>query len=247
MQTIDKFNSNLGTAILLVGGAGVGKTTLGMRLTSGVYVFVADLNFKSGLDYLKKVKEESNIVGFDTASPDENGKPVPVLSQYQRMLDKLTAAIADPVVKTILLDSTTFVEDIIKAKICGATNASLIKLTGFDQWGSLVLAWKSLVMQLRQSGKLFIMTAHEQKEQDESDKIYKYQIAVDGSIRAKFPAMFSDVWRCEISENMGQHTWNVRMLGNVRQEHLKRSSMFSDLDPVITQDKLVSVCKQRLS
>jgi hypothetical protein len=130
---------------------------------------------------------------------------------------------------------------VIKAKICGAQNPASIKLSGFDQWGSLVLAWKSLIYQLRQSGKVLIMTAHEQKEQDESDQIYKYQVSVDGSIRSKLPALFSDVWRCEISEKLNVHTWNVRMLGNVRQEHLKRSSKFSHLPPVITQDEL---CKQ---
>ena len=247
MQTIDKFNSNLGTAILIVGGAGVGKTTLAMRLTNGIYVFVADLNFQSGLDYLKKIHEESNVVGFDTASPDENGKIIVPNMRYTRMLDKLTAAMADPKVTAIMLDSTTFIEDIFKAKICSATTEAAIKLSGYDHWGSLVLVWKSTIMQIRQSGKLLIMVAHEGKERDESDSIYKYQIAVDGSIRDKFPALFSDVWRCEIAESLGTHTWNVRMLGNTRQEHLKRSTRFSDLPAVTTQDNLAKLCKQRLS
>lgn len=239
MQTIDKFNSNLGTAILIVGGAGVGKTTLGMRLFKGTYVFVSDLNFQSGLDYLKKINALENVVGFDTASPDELGKPVPVSRQYDRMLNKLDEAMKHSGVNAILLDSAIFMEDVIKAKICGAQNPAAIKLSGYDQWGSLMLAWKSLIYQLRQSGKILVMTAHEQKEQDESDSIFKYQIAVDGGIRSKFPALFSDVWRCEIAESMNKHTWNVRMLGNVRQEHLKRSSRFSSLPAVLAQDELV--------
>ena len=243
MQNINEFNSNLGTAILLVGGAGVGKTTLGLRLFKGTYAFVTDLNFQSGLDYMKKLGQTSNIIGFDMASPDEFNKQVPVNKQYDRMLNKIDDALKSEHVKAIFMDSALFTEDVIKAKICNAMNPAAIKLEGFSQWGSLVLAWKSLIYQVRQSGKIFIMSAHEQKEQDESDKIYKYQIAVDGSIRSKFPAMFSDVWRCEIAESMGKHTWNVRMLGNVRQEHLKRSSKFSHLPPVLTQDDL---CKQPL-
>lgn len=243
MQNIDQFNSNLGTAILIVGGAGVGKTSLGMRLYKGTYVFVTDLNFQSGLDYLKRINATTNVVGFDTASPDELGKPVSVSRQYDRMLNKLDEAMKSEKVKAILLDSAMFMEDVIKAKICGAQNPASIKLSGYDQWGSLMLAWKSLIYQLRQSGKILIMTAHETKEQDESDSIFKYQIGVDGGIRSKFPALFSDVWRCEIAENLNKHTWNVRMLGNVRQEHLKRSSKFSDLPPILTQDDL---CKQPL-
>lgn len=247
MQNINEFKPSLGTAILLVGGAGVGKTTLGMRLFKGTYVFVSDLNFSSGLDYLKKIGGLDNVVGFDTASPDENGKPVPVNMQYQRMLDKLTAAMGDPKVNAILLDSALFMEDILKAKICNATSQAQIKLTGYDQWGSLVLTWKSIILQLRQSGKIPIMTAHEQKEQDESDSIYKYQISVDGSIRGKLPALFSDVWRCEIAENLGVHTWNVRSLGNVRQEHLKRSSRFSSLPAVAKQDDVVKLLWSQVS
>jgi hypothetical protein len=248
MQNINQYNPNLGTAILLVGGAGVGKTSLGMRLVKGTYIFAADPNLQSGIDYLKKISAlDGNIVGYDLPFLDDEGKPVPVVSQYQRMLTKLSIAIQEDKVKAILLESAMFIEDVIKAKICNAPNAAAIKLSGYDQWGSLVLAWKSIIYQLRQSGKILIMTAHEGKERDESDSIYKYQIAVDGSIREKFPAMFSDVWRCEIQENLGQHTWNVRMLGNARQEHLKRSSKFADLKPVVTQDELVSICKQRLS
>jgi GTPase SAR1 family protein len=241
MQNINDFKPSLGTAILLVGGAGVGKTTLGLRLFKGTYVFVSDLNFSSGLDYLKKLGGLENVAGFDTASPDENGKIVPVNMQYQRMLDKLTAAMQDSKVNAILLDSASFMEDVLKAKICNASNPASIKLTGYDQWGTLMLAWKSILLQIRQSGKTLIMTAHEQKEQDESDSIYKYQIAVDGGIRGRLPALFSDVWRCEIAETMGNHTWNVRTLGNVRQEHLKRSSRFSSLPPVAKQDDVVKL------
>lgn len=239
MQTVDQFNPNLGTAILLVGGAGVGKTSLGLRLVKGTYAFVADLNFQSGLDYLKRINQTTNVVGFDTSSPNENGKPVAVAQQYARMLKCLTEATKSDVVKAIFLDSAMFIEDIFKAKICGASTAATVRLKGFDQWGDLQILWRSTILQLRESGKILILSAHENKEQDESDQIYKYQIALDGAIRGKLPALCSDVWRCEIAESMGNHTWNVRMLGNARQEHLKRSSRFASLKPVVTQDELV--------
>jgi hypothetical protein len=244
MQKISEFKDNLGTAILLTGGAGAGKTTLGMRLFPRTYVFVADLNFKSGLDYCKKIGCLENIVGFDTASPDESGKIVPANSRYQRMLDKIKSAIDSPEVDCIMLDSATFIEDVIKARICNASTDAAIKLSGYDQWGLLILTWKSLVMQMRQSGKKLIMTAHEQKEQDESDSIYKYQIAVDGQIRGKFPILFSDVWRCEVQEQNGTHTWNVRCLGNVRQEYLKNTYGFPG---VLKADDLVKQVQAKAS
>ena len=243
MQPISDFNSNLGTAILLTGGAGAGKTALAMRLFPKTYVFVADLNFQSGKRYLEKINQLSNVVGFDTASPDETGKVVQANLRYDRMLAKINEAIKNPDVDCIALDSATFIEDIIKAKICGAATEDKIKLSGYDQWGLLILYWKQLVMQMRQSGKKFIMTAHEQKERDESDQIYKYQIAVDGQIRAKFPALFSDVWRCEVAEQNGTHTWNVRCLSNIRQEHLKNTYGFAG---VIKTDDLVKEVRKTL-
>jgi len=242
MQSIDQFNSNLGTAILLCGGAGAGKTSLGMRLFPKTYVFVADLNFKSGLDYLRKIGSIGNVIGFDTATPDENGMPVPPNLRYSRMFDCLSRESTNPAVDTIFLDSATFIEDIIKAKICNASRDELVKLAGYDQWGLLMLTWKSLVMQIRQSGKKLVMAAHETKSKDESDQIFKYKIAVDGKISGKFPALFSDVWRCEVQEANEKHQWMVRTLGNVRQEHLKNTY---GLPGVLSADDLVKVVQSR--
>lgn len=244
MQPISSFNSNLGTAILLVGGAGAGKTSLAMRLFPKTYVFVADLNFESGKRYLAKLNSLSNVVGFDTATPDEKGTTVAPAKRYDRMLACLDAATSDAAVEAIAIDSATFVEDIIKAKICNAQSEATIRLSGFDQWGQLVLTWKSIIMQLRQSGKKLIMTAHENKEKDESDMIFKYQIAVDGSIRGKLPALFSDVWRCEVVESNGKHSWMLRTLSNVRQEHLKNTYGLAGLLP---QDEAVSLVRSTLS
>lgn len=241
MQTIDKYNSDLGTAILLVGGAGSGKTSLGLRLFPGTYIFVADPNFKSGLDYLKKIGKTSNVVGFDLASHDDSGKKIPPNQRYTWMLKCCNAAVANPTIKHIFLDSSTFIEDIIKAHICGATTEAGIKLSGFEQWGQLLLTWKSLINGLRAEGKKTSMAAHETKELDESDKIFKYKISVDGQIYAKFPAMFSDVLRCEIGEPTtigGEPVWQIRPISNVRQEHLKNTY---GLTKVITQDAFVEL------
>ena len=236
MQTLDKYNSNLGTAILLTGGAGSGKTVLGCRLFPRTYVFVADPNFASGKRYLEKINETKNVLGFDTGTTDENGSPVGTLTRYDRMFKLLDSAAKNKDVDAIFLDSVTFIEDYIKAKICSATSDDKIRLQNFDQWGNLILTWKGLIMQLRQSGKKLVASAHERKERDESDGIWKYQISLDGQIRDKFPALFSDVWRCEVQEANGKHSWIVRTLGNIRQEHLKNNYGFDALMP---QDEIV--------
>lgn len=240
MQKIESYNSNLGVAILLVGGAGTGKTVLGMRLFPKTYVFVADPNFDSGKRFLEKQNELGNIVGFNYGNFDESGKVIPVAQRYDWMFKCLNAATTDPSVECIFLDSATFVEDYIKAKICNAQTEVAIRLSGFEQWGTLMLTWKGLVLQLRQSGKKTIMAAHEKKEKDESDQIFKYKISVDGQIADKFPALFSDVWRTEIGEpSPGKPQWQIRPLSNVRQEHLKNTYGMTQTLPVDEVMKIV--------
>lgn len=236
MQPITSFNSNLGTAILLTGGAGSGKTSLAGRLFSKTAFVVADLNFRSGLDYWKRVSCIDNITGFVTPTIDESNKPVACNLQYSRLLKLYDELIKDPAVDCIASDSVTFFEDIIKAKICSASRPEMIKLTNYDMWGLYLMTWKSIIIDLRQSGKKIIFTAHETKEKDDSDMIFKYQIAVDGQIRSKFPAIFSDVWRCEVQEVNQKHQWMARTLSNVRHEYLKNTY---NLPGMLTQDDLV--------
>lgn len=237
MQDINTYNDNLGIAMLLVGGAGSGKTSLGMRLFPGTYVGVADPNFASGKRYLQKIGQLDNVVGYDNYVVDEQGKTIPANQRYDRMRRLTTEAIANPKVKCIFHDSALFFEDMIKAKICGAVDEAQIKLVNFEQWGNLLLAWKSLVSLVRTSGKIYIHSSHENKEKDESDGIFKYQILVDGQIRNRFPAIFSDVIRCEVQELNNKHIWNARCLPNVRQEHLKNTF---GIDGVVTQDEFVA-------
>lgn len=235
MQPITSFNDNLGTAILLIGPPGGGKTVLGCRLFPRTYVIVADLNFASGKRYLEKINALGNIVGFDTIGIDEKGSKVIPNQRYDRMFNLINNATKDPNIDCIFVDSITLVEDYIKAKICGATNELAIKLEGFPQWGNYLITWKGLIYQIRETGKKLIMSAHEEFEMDKLSGIPKYKIMVDGKIQGKFGGLFSDVWRCEVQENLGKHQWMVRTLGNSSHD-LKNNF---DLPGILPQDELV--------
>lgn len=222
MQPLSAFNSNLGTAILLLGPPGGGKTVIGCRLFPKTYVLVADLNFASGVRYLQKIGETSNVVGFDTVTTDDKGAKVPVQDWYPRMFKLLDEATKNPDIDAIFMDSATYISDYIVAKIALCTDERTIRMPAgkesFDKWANYLVTWRGLIMQLRSSGKKIILSCHEQKDKDESDGIYKYQIALSGQIAAKLPNMFSDVWRCEVEETNGKYRWLVRTLGNIRHE-----------------------------
>lgn len=245
MPTIDKFNDNYGTAIAIVGPAGSGKTVLGMRLYPKTWVIVGDLNFKSGLDYTKKINEIKNVVGYDTISVDDEGKRVPPNQRYDRFWKLFNAAAENPAVDAIFVDGATDVTQWIIGKIMNATKDSDVIIPAakdsWGKWGIVGVTWRGLVAQVRTSGKKFLLAVHEQKNQDESDSIWKHELLIPGQTKDMLPNLMSDVWRTEVKEEGQKHLWNVRLLPNIRMDFLKSPSVpKSPTESVLLQDEVVN-------
>lgn len=240
MQNISSFNSNLGTAIGLVGPAGSGKTVLGMRLFPKTYVLVGDLNFQSGKRYLEKIGGLSDIVGFDTVDVDETGKKIPPFQRYDRFWKCLNAASEDPKVDAIFVDGATQITQYIIAKVVSAQTEEQIQIVGgkdsWPKWGTVGVTWRGLIAQIRTTGKKFVLAIHESKNQDESDQIWKHELLIPGQTKDMLPNLMSDVWRTEVKEQNNVHTWMVRTLPNIRMEFLKNTY---GLPPLLPADELV--------
>lgn len=241
MQPISSFNSNLGTAIGLVGQAGSGKTVLGMRLFPKTAVVVFDFNFQSGKRYLEKLNLLSNIVGFDTVTVDSTtGKPFAPNLWYDRFF-KIISEMADSKdVDHIFVDGASGITDAIIAKIVGATTTAQIQIQGgkdsWPKWGTVGVTWRGLVSQLRTTGKKLSVAIHESKNQDASDSIWKYELLIPGQTKDLLPNIMSDIWRTEVVEVNGKHIWQVRTLPDVRHENLKNTY---GLPAVLPADDLV--------
>lgn len=241
MQPIDKFNSNLGTAIGLVGQAGSGKTALAMRLFPRTAVVVFDLNFQSGKRYCEKIGCIGNIVGFDTVTVDAvTGIAYPPNVWYDRFFKIVDEMSKNKDIDAIFIDGASGITDSIIAKIVGATSYSTIQIVGgkesFQKWGTVGVTWRGLVSQLRTSGKKLLLAIHESKNQDESDSIWKYEFLIPGATKDLLPNILSDVWRTEVVESGGKHVWQVRTLPDIRHENLKNTY---GLPAVLPADEVV--------
>jgi len=218
MQALADYNSNLGRAVLLIGPPGGGKSVLGCRLFPATYVLVADLNFESPKNYLAKINETANVVGFDTTDIDDKGVPVPLAQRYARIIRCLDEAEKNPAVGTIFIDSATFLADSIMAKLTGAASIDTIKWDK-DKAGDYLRTWRSMIHQLRLSGKRLVMSAHEKIAKGEMDSILFYQLNLWGGLRDTLPNMMSDVWRCEVhapAQLNGKPEYKVRVVGDAR-------------------------------
>lgn len=247
MQPISSFNSNLGTAIGIVGPAGSGKTVLGMRLFPKTYVLVGDLNFQSGKRYLEKINALDNIVGFDTVDVDETGKKIPPNQRYDRFWKCLSTAAASPEVDAIFVDGATQLTQYIIAKIVGATTEDQIQIAGgkdsWPKWGTVGVTWRGMISQIRTTGKKFVLAIHESKNQDESDQIWKHELLIPGQTKDMLPNLMSDIWRTEVKESSGVHTWMVRTLPNIRMEFLKNTYGLPAMLPADEVVKLMRATK----
>jgi hypothetical protein len=183
MQLLSTYNDNLGTAVLLLGPPGGGKTVLGCRLFPKTYVLVADMNFASGVRYLAKINETENVVGFDTVAIDETGKKLGPQEWYPRMFKLLDIATKDPNIGAIFIDSATFVADYIIAKIAMCSDPANIRMPADkDESDSIFKYTIALSGQIAQ--KLPNMFSDVWRcEVEESGQTVKYKVRLLGNIR----------------------------------------------------------------
>ena len=144
--------------ILITGAPGSGKTTFAMQFP-GVYIADCDSNLDGPERHNRTVHKLNLSYSYDTIRYDDDGKPVPIHSCFDRLMDKLLLAKNEPTIQTVVIDSLTLINEYVIQKILKAQGKSEMEARHWQPFKSEL--YKLLVGRLRDMGKTTIVTAHE--------------------------------------------------------------------------------------
>lgn len=191
-----KVTDNL--AVLLAGDPKTGKTRTMMAFPNP-YVLDLDKNLNSAI----RVSGDKPFY-YDQVDTDDLGKAVPEDLQYKRALACLQAAVLDPRVQTICIDSVTRLGELIKSHIIGQLKSmglgsklrsdtvnDQIRLVDYDTYANLMLQFVAIT---RASGKMVVWTSHQTADKSEIDGRLRYFFSVVGKLKDTLGGYFTDVW-----------------------------------------------------
>jgi hypothetical protein len=192
------YPTNTAIALLLAGHTGTGKSS---HLFYWPRVGVVDLesNLKGALDYHKSIGTDLSKAKYDQPFTSRDGKPLEERYQYDRVVELVNEAIADPEVSTVVVDGFGKLCDLLKAKLVWEQNAAEkpliiggLRMMTQSLWNPFAQMLKSFVWDIRAKNKPFIMTAHLKVDENELTTVKEERVDLQGQLQASFPKCFSD-------------------------------------------------------
>lgn len=221
-QQSTEYDANLNLGLLLVGEPGDGKTrtALAFRSLSDESALPYLIDFDNNLgSAIRKLDPRPDFL-YDVASKADDGSEVPLPLRWELLEKRLKAAVLNPKVGAIIIDSLDPLCDALIAHICRKQGVPEMRI---KDWGSFKTMLKTLVMFLRASSKITVITTHQGAEKDEVTGAITYNPTMPGSLKYNFGGFFTDVWACE-AKSVGQSLkYLIHPLPKVRSVKLKNS------------------------
>lgn len=219
-----QYRPNQSFSLLIQGPPGCGKTTLALKFPRP---YICDLdNNMSGTIRKSRIEGKPLDVCYDVPDliiDEKTGNITgerPLKDRYKFMAECLKAAAADPNIDTIVVDGVSKLNAYIIAEI-GKQNPTVgNRARGegemtLQDWGAHLYLWQNFVTKMQATSKMFVLTAHEETS-DRTD-LSGILVSVQGKkVQATLAGMFSDVWRCEVTDKLGpkgrEYEWKVRTM-----------------------------------
>ena len=216
MKSLTDYQPNQAFGLLLIGEPKAGKSSLACQFPD-CYVLDVDNNIGGAKRRLQELNKLSNVIGYDVLKLNDDGSPVDDKKCWKRALELLTKAINDPKVKTVIVDSLTYLCDYLQFHIMEEQKVTQMRI---QDWQPFLWALRKLVVQMRSAGKLIIFTCHVQTEKDETDGIFKTFLAIPGKSKDTLGGLFSDVWlmtcKKEGAGSSERYPYMVRCMPNTK-------------------------------
>lgn len=145
-------------AFLFIGPPGGGKTTCAMQFPSP-YFLDCDGNLDGPKEFLKRAKNEPTFY-YDSITFKDDKTTVPIEDRYDRLVELLLLAIKAPEVKTIIIDSLTWIDEYAIQKVLKKQGKPAMEP---QLWTPFVSELVKLFAHIRMAGKTVIVTCHEQE------------------------------------------------------------------------------------
>lgn len=193
-------------AILIVGPPGTGKTTLASMLGKP-YLIELDNNIAGAFSFLSSIKAQC-VANYSVPHVREDGTVVPRGERWKAMNTDIHAAVADPNIDTIVIDSLSSLIEValdevrrqqgrkIGDPVAGIKDEPL-QIQDWGAFGALLRQWFIL---LRASGKVLVVIGHVVVDKDELTSVLQQYINMPGKFAHEVAGLFTEVWSTEIRE-----------------------------------------------
>lgn len=186
--------------LLLVGPPGTGKTGIAAAFPDPYFLEV-DRNLDSAV----------RVMGTKRFWYDEPTTMVPEDQVWKKSLELLKAAIKDPDIKTIIVDSFSQLAGFARADLLsnlvrmGAVDNKGKPLTNLriTDYGTLLDWYRQFVFALRSSNKHIVVTSHQQLVQVDDSSAPYWALAIPGQAKDSFGGWFPDTWAVQVEQVAG--------------------------------------------
>jgi len=206
--------------VLLVGGAGAGKTTQAWTLPGRVFAYVFDPNAEATLagadiDYEAFQPDIQDLdLSVKTLKRDVGDKsiraPTPQTytdweADFEARLEKGFFDAYD----WLVFDSATTFSDAVMDRVLWL-NKRLGKMPEYDDYSSQMTTIQNVFRVCANLNINFLATGHVELRQDETSKKIYGHIMFTGRLRTRLPLLFTNIWACYCDSNEESEFYGIQ-------------------------------------